>query len=401
MAECAPLTFLCITTYEKGQEFMRECKRQGCRVFLLTAESLRNADWPRESLDDVFYIPADLPLPEIVKAVTYLAREKKIDRIVALDEFDMETAATLREHMRIPGMGLTTMRYFRDKLAMRMQALEHGIRVPDFIPVLNHEDIRYYLSHVPGPWVLKPRSEASAIGIKLIDAPEALWPILDSLGDQQSSFLLEKFSPEMSITWIRWSPNRKWCSQVSAATASRPWRWHRTAASLPRIFCPSDSEEAAALRILNRELIEALGLVRGVSHAEFIRARRDGHFYFLECAARVGGAYISEMVEIATGINLWREWARIEIAGGKEPYRLPAVRGDYAGLILSFARQEDPDTSAYSDPEIALRLKRRHHAGLVLRSSDPARIQALLENYSRRFAEEFLAIEPPGTKPAA
>jgi len=71
------------------------------------------------------------------------------------------------------------------------------------------------------------------------------------------------------------------------------------------------------------------------------------------------------------------------------------------GLILSLARQEDPDTSTYSDPEIALRLKRRHHAGLVLRSSDPARIQALLENYSRRFAEEFLAIEPPGTKPAA
>ena len=83
MAESAPVTFLCITTYEKGQEFMRECKRQGCRIFLLTAETLRNADWPRESLDDVFYIPVDLPLPEIVKAVTYLARDKKIDRIVA------------------------------------------------------------------------------------------------------------------------------------------------------------------------------------------------------------------------------------------------------------------------------------------------------------------------------
>ena len=182
MAEAAPLTFLCITTYEKGQEFMRECKRQGCRVFLLTAETLRNADWPRESLEDIFYIPAELPVPEIVNAVTYLAREKKIDRIVALDEFDMETAATLREHMRIPGMGLTTMRYFRDKLAMRMKALESGIRVPDFIPILNHDDIRYYLEHVPGPWVLKPRSEASAIGIKKIDSAEALWPVLEALG---------------------------------------------------------------------------------------------------------------------------------------------------------------------------------------------------------------------------
>src|SRR4051794_28972384 len=195
MPEPRSLTFLCITTYEKGQEFMRECKRQGCRVILLTAEKLKNADWPRDSLDDTFYLPEEIAIPDIVKAVTHLARGQKIDRIVALDEYDMETAATLREHMRIPGMGLTTMRYFRDKLAIRMQALERGIRVPDFIPVLNHQDIRYYLSHVAGPWVLKPRSEASALGIKMIDNAQSLWPMLESLGDQQSSFLLEQFVP--------------------------------------------------------------------------------------------------------------------------------------------------------------------------------------------------------------
>jgi biotin carboxylase len=402
MPEAAPpLTFLCITSYEKGQEFMRECKRQGCRVFLLTVETLRNADWPRESLDDVFYLPADLPVPEILKAVTYLAREKKIDRIVALDEFDMETAATLREHMRIPGMGLTTMRYFRDKLAMRMKAMECNIRVPDFIPVLNHDDIRYYLDHVPGPWVLKPRSEASAIGIRKIESAESLWPILESLGDKQSSFLLEKFVPG-DVYHVDSVVSEK---EVLFSSVSRYGQPPMAVAQQGGIFTtyllPSDSEEATNLRALNRDLVQALGLMRGVSHAEFIRAHRDGHYYFLECAARVGGAYISEMVEVATGINLWREWARIEIAGGKQPYQLPATQSDYAGIILSLARQEDPDTSAYNDPEIAVRLKKRHHAGLVLRSPDPSRIRALLESYSQRFAVEFLAIQPPGTKPAA
>jgi biotin carboxylase len=401
MAEANPLTFLCITTYEKGQEFMRECKRQGCRVYLLTAETLRNADWPRESLDDIFYIPAELPVPEIVNAVTYLAREKKIDRIVALDEFDMEAAATLREHMRIPGMGLTTMRYFRDKLAMRMKALEGGIRVPDFIPVLNHHDIRYYLNHVPGPWVLKPRSEASAIGIKKIDSAEALWPVLESLGDKQSSFLLEKFVPGdvYHVDSVVSEREVVFCS-VSRYGAP-PMAVAQQGGIFTTYLLPAESREAISLRQLNCDLIGALGLVRGVSHAEFIAARDDGHFYFLECAARVGGAYISEMVETATGINLWREWARIEIAGGKRPYNLPATRSDYAGIILSLARQEEPDTSAYNDPEIALRLKKRHHAGMVLRSSDPARVQALLEAYTERFARDFLAIEPPGTKPAA
>ena len=401
MAEVAPLTFLCITTYEKGQEFMRECKCQGCRVLLLTAETLRNADWPRESLEDIFYIPADLPVAEIVKAVTYLAREKKIDRIVALDEFDMETAATLREHMRIPGMGLTTMRYFRDKLAMRMKAMESGIRVPDFIPVLNHADIRYYLDHVAGPWVLKPRSEASAIGIKKIESAEALWPILEALGDQQSSFLLEKFLPgDVYHVDSVVSEQEVVFSSVSRYGAP-PMAVAQQGGIFTTYLLPGESPEAISLRDLNSDLIKALGLVRGVSHAEFIGARDDAHFYFLECAARVGGAYISEMVETATGINLWREWARIEIARGKQAYNLPEIRSDYAGIILSLARQEEPDTSPYNDPEIAVRLKKRHHAGLVLRSADPGRVQALLEAYAVRFARDFLAIEPPGTKPAA
>ena len=400
MADSLSLTFLCITTYEKGQEFMRECKRQGCRVVLLTAEKLREADWPRESLDDTFYLPAEIPLADIVKAVTHLARTKKLDRIVALDEYDMETAATLREHLRIPGMGLTTMRYFRDKLAMRMRALDRDVRVPDFVPVVNHDDIRYYLEHVPGPWVLKPRQEASAIGIKKIHAADEVWPLLDQLGDKQSSFLLEKFVPgEVYHVDSVVSENEVVFANVSKY--GKPPMNVAQGGVFTTFTVPRGDDADRGLRAINRELIAALGLVRGVAHAEFIQAHDDGNFYFLECAARVGGAYINEMVEAATGINLWREWARIEIAGGDGSYKLPPAREEYAGVILSLARQEDPDTSAYNDPEVCLRIKRHHHAGLVLKSADPHRIPALLEDYARRFAQEFLAVEPPRDKPTA
>jgi biotin carboxylase len=399
--ESRPLNFLCITTYEKGQEFMRECSRQGCRVLLLTAEKLRDADWPHEILEDIFYLPAEIPLDDIVKAVTHLARTRKIDRIVALDEFDMETAATLREHLRIPGMGLTTMRYFRDKLAMRMKALDRGIRVPDFVPVLNHDDIRYYLEHVSGPWVLKPRQEASAIGIKKLNRPEELWPVLEQLGDKQSSFLLEQFVPgEVYHVDSVVSEN-----EVEFANVSKYGKPPMNVAQGGGVFTTftvrRGSEEDAQLRRINRDLISGLGLVRGVSHAEFIQAQADGEFYFLECAARVGGAYINEMVEAATGINLWREWARIEVAGGNGSYQLPPAREEYAGVILSLARQAEPDTSAYDDPEVYLRIKKHHHAGLVLRSVEPERVPVLLESYAQRFAEEFMAVEPQREKPTA
>jgi len=401
MPDPRPLTFLCITTYEKGQEFMRECKRQGCHVILLTAEKLRDADWPRESLDDTFYLPEQIALADTVQAVTHLARSRKIDRIVALDEYDMETAATLREHLRIPGMGLTTMRYFRDKLAMRMRALDRDVRVPDFVPVVNHADIRYYLHHVPGPWVLKPRQEASAIGIKKIHAAAELWPLLEQLGDQQSSFLLEKFLPgDVYHVDSVVSENEVVFSNVSRY-GKPPMNVAQGGGIFTTFTVPRESADDSALRSINRDLIAALGLVRGVAHAEFIHAHADGEFYFLECAARVGGAYINEMVEAATGLNLWREWARVEIAGGDGSYHLPPVREEYAGVILSLARQDDPDTSAYNDPEVYLRIKKHHHAGLVLRSPNPHRIPALLEAYAPRFAEEFLAIEPPRDKPAS
>jgi len=313
----------------------------------------------------------------------------------------METAATLREHLRIPGMGLTTMRYFRDKLAMRMRALDRGIRVPDFVPVFNHSDIRYYLDHVPGPWVLKPRQEASAIGIKKLNHAEELWPVLEQLGDKQSSFLLEQFVPgEVYHVDSVVSEN-----EVEFANVSKYGKPPMNVAQGGGVFTtftmPRGSEPDADLRHINRDLIAALGLLRGVSHAEFIQSHADGKFYFLECAARVGGAYINEMVEAATGINLWREWARIEVAGGNGNYHLPATREEYGGVILSLARQENPDTSAYNDPEVFLRIKKHHHAGLILRSANAQRIPSLLENYAQRFAAEFLAVEPPRDKPTA
>jgi len=401
MPESRPLTVLCITTYEKGQEFMRECKRMGCRVFLATSEKLRDADWPRESLDDTFYLPAEIPLADIVQAVTHLSRTQKIDRIVALDEYDMETASTLREHLRVPGMGLTSMRYFRDKLAMRMRALDRGVRVPDFVPVFNHGDIGYYLEHVSGPWVLKPRQEASAIGIKKIRVADELWPILEQLEDKQSSYLLEKFVPGA----VYHADSVVSENEVVFANVSKYGKPPMNVAQGGGVFTtftvPRGSDADTSLRQINRDLIAALGLVRGVAHAEFIQADADGGFYFLECAARVGGAYINEMVEAATGVNLWREWARIEVAGGDGSYRLPPVREEYAGVILSLARQENPDTSGYDDPEVFLRIKRHHHAGLVLRSIDQRRVQTLLESYAQRFAEEFLAVQPPREKPTA
>jgi biotin carboxylase len=398
-------TVLCLASYEKGQEFMRECKRQGCRVLLLTSLSLRGAaEFPDESIDEIFYMPdaaKKWKLEDTIKSVSYVAREEEIDLIVPLDDFDLETAAALREHLRVPGMGETTTRHFRDKLAMRVKALEAGIDVPEFVHALNRARLREYMASVPSPWLLKPRFEASATGIKKIEEPEELWSALDALGDRQSFHLLERYVPG-DIFHVDTLVSER---EIVFANASRYGHPPLDVAHGGGVFTtrtlPADSDDARALFEMNARVLAAMNLLRGVSHTEFIKSRADGRFYFLETAARVGGANIVELVEAATGVNLWAEWAKLEIGRGLQGYTLPPPRDDYAGLIVSLARQQCPDTSAYDDPEIVWRLNKPSHAGLIVRSDDPQRVEQLLDDYARRFTTDFFATLPAAERPSS
>jgi biotin carboxylase len=403
MAESSsrPLRIVCLASYFKGVDFMRECKRQGCAVVLVTKEKLLGEEWPRESLDEIISLPDGAGPDSFIHTVIQLARAAKVDRLVALEEFDIMTAALIREHLRLNGMGATASRLFRDKLAMRVAARDAGIPVPDFVHVLNYQEIGEYMERVPAPWVMKPRSDVSAIGItKLYDA-EQVWRAIETLDrrenlqEQSSYFLLERFVPGD----VYHVDSLVEGGRVLFAGANRYGRPPMNVAHEGGVFISQtikhNSADERKLLQMNRKLVSSLGMVRGATHAEFIKSAETGEFYFLEIAARVGGAFIAEVLEAASGVNIWHEWARIEINCGREPIRIEPSRREYAGIALSLARQEYPDTSGFADPEIVFRVKKRHHVGLVVRSTKQERITELLDEYARRFVEEFSAVLPP------
>jgi biotin carboxylase len=394
--------FLCIASYEKGQDFLRQCAEMGVKPTLLTLDKLREADWPREALEELATMPAGLSRDQVMNTVTWMSRGRRFDRIIALDEFDLEMAAEIREHMRVPGMGISASAFYRDKLAMRVKARKSGFLVPEFCRVLNYDELRNYMARVPAPWLLKPRAEASALGIRKIENPEQLWRNLDDLGDRQSHFLLEKFVPgDIFHVDSIVSEGKVVFSSVHRYGRPPMQVMHEGGVFTTRTLDRA-SRDAKGLTGLNADLAPSLGMKRGITHAEYIRAHGDGRYYFLEIAARVGGAFISDLVEVATGINLWREWARIEVAHlRKEKYVLPAVREDYAGSVLCLAQTAEPDTSDFNAPEIVVRLKKHHHAGLIVRSAKPERVEQLLEEYSGAFARQFLATMPAPEKPTA
>jgi len=396
-----PLTILCISSYEKGHDFMKECKTQGCRVILLTSKSLENVAWPRESIDEIFFIPdvnKAWNMRDVIYGVSFMARNERIDRIVPLDDFDVERAAALREHLRIPGMGDTTARYFRDKLAMRTRASETGIPVPEFLHILNYKKINDFTLDVPFPYMVKARMLAGAYGIKKVHNVQELWDRINYLGDEQSFYLIERFIPGNiyhvdSIIYER---------EIRFACASKygtpPFEVAHDGRVFTSMTLDNNSDEAIEVIKLNTKLLKALGLLRGVSHSEFIRDEK-GKFYFLETSARVGGANLSVLVEAATGINLWREWAKIEILKGDGEYKPPPVKNDFAAILSSLAKQEQPDLSSYNDPEVVWRLNKEYHAGLIVSSSKQERVKELAEKYTQKFYDDFFTTAKMGEKP--
>ncbi len=394
-----PLNIICLATYFKGADFIRECKSRGNQVVLITKEKMLGEEWPRESLDDLIALPNDADLDLFIHLLSLLGRQTKIDRVIALEEFDVITAAQLREHFCLGGMPAATARLFRDKGVMAAQAKAAGITVPEFVPLLNYDELRDFMERVPPPWIVKPRSDVSAIGIRKVNSADEVWQALDTLDSRER--LRERAAHHVLAQFVSGdvfhvdsivSNGRVIFSGANQYGRPPMEVAHGGGAYISHTVAHGLADEKTLLTA-NRKLIKALGLKHGAAHAEFIKSAADGKFYFLEIAARVGGAYIAEVLEASSGVNLWREWAKLELSDGYVRKIVPA-RNEYAGIVLSLARQEFPDTSAYNDPEVVYRVKKKHHAGLIVQSPKLERVQELLNGYSLRFAEDFAAFLP-------
>jgi hypothetical protein len=393
-----PLNFICISTYFKGVDFIKRCKAEGNNVYLLTMKKLEHENWPWESINDVFYID-NWNTDNIIKGLAFKYRDIKFDRFVALDDFDVEHVAALREHFRMPGMGSTTSRFFRDKLAMRIKAKHEGVNVPEFTPLFNDNDINKYADRVSPPWLLKPRSEASAAGIKKIHSKDELWQIVHSLGDERDNFLVEKFAPGDVYHVDGLNVDGKVVFSRVSKYLDTPFEVAHGGGIFRSATCKIGDEVEKALRKMNAEVMKAFGMQFGASHTEFIASKATGELFFLETSSRVGGANLAEMVAFASGVNLWSEWAKIESDELKQQvYVLPKIEDKYAGIVVSLSRYEHPDTSSFKDEEIVWRMNKPWHIGLIVVSDSSERILELLDSYTNRIANEFHASSPAPDK---
>lgn len=389
-------TFICISNYFKGADFLINLKKLGNKVFLVTSEKLRDKPWPVEYIDEIFFMEGhdtDWNMEHLLLGVGNLMKNHKIDAIVALDDFDVEKATYLRENLRIDGMGQTTGRYFRDKLAMRMRAKSCGISNPNFCSLFNDFDINTFADTVPAPWVLKPRSEASAAGIIKVYDKDSLWLHINEMGNNRFKYLVEQFRPGDVYHCDSLILNGKIIFSITSKYLATPMEISQGGGVFRTANIPYGSNDDKGIKKINEQVIQGFGLKHGAAHTEFIKCNEDGKIYFLETSSRVGGAHIAEMVEAASNINLWSEWAAIENALVKGiDYQLPEVKKEYAGIVLTLSKYQHPDLSSFDDDEVCFRVPLEYHAGLIVQSEKQARVLELLDSYADRLIKDFAVI---------
>lgn len=368
--------FLCLARDFKGGALMRALHGRGHAVYLVTDEKNRGDDWPHEVIEYVRYVPARGRRPhdkqDFIAGAAWDLREHRIDRVLALDDFDVEDAALLREEFRLPGMGQTTARYFRDKLAMRQRARDAGIAVPAFSALFHRGQLERFLVEVPGPYVIKPRTEASAAGVTKVESAADALTASDRLGEHSYRYLIEAFAAGD----VYHVDALTWRGEVGFARASAygapPLAIVQGGGSFQTRTLSPGSEAHAELLRENARLLRAFGLRSGASHTEFIRDA-EGRLLFLETSSRVGGAYIANALARATGVDLWREWGLLAAAEFEgTPYAMPTDRGDVAAVVLRAIGDEWADVSGIDDPVVAEVIRRRYHVGFVLGANEEA-----------------------------
>lgn len=389
---------VCIASEHKGNEFLDECQNAGWHVTLVTRKKLLDEAWAWTALNDVKTVEDNASIDNYIRAITNIAGTRAIDRVVGLDEFDVMTAARVREHLQLGGMTSSHALRFRDKLAMRNIALAAGIPCPEYIGVFNKAAIDDYLESVPAPWIVKPRNEVSAFGIRKCETKDEVWKSLEDLDsrntwrDHPSQFLIERFIAGKVFHVDSVVHNGKVAACGVSQYGTPPFNVSHYGGVFTSSIVPYRSKERKELEKLNSQLLQTFKYEQGVSHAEFLQSDDDGKFYLLEVACRVGGAYIANVLEHACNFNLWREWAKLETATPEHPYKLPKLRKDFAGVALALANQDAPDTSHYDDEEIVYRVTKPKHIGLIFYSGKQKRVSELLGIYTERITADFLAV---------
>ena len=305
-----PMNFVFISPHFPPQyfHFITALRERGVNVVAIgdaPFDALRQE--LRESLREYFFTPSLHQYDALLRATGYLTwRHGRIHRIESLNESWLEVEARLREDFQVPGLFPSDIQRLRTKSGMASVFQQAGVPHPELEVVKDAAQVKALARRVGYPLVLKPDvGVGAAHTFKVSSDAEVDQALAEPL---PTAYVAQAFVKGTIVTYdglvdheghILFSLSHEYSDGVMEVVTEKR-----------DISFWSLKEIPPALDVLGRQAVAALGLRARWFHLEFFRLP-DGRFVALEANLRPPGGFMTDMMNYACEIDVYRLWARV------------------------------------------------------------------------------------------
>ena len=240
-----------------------------------------------------------------VEAVLRATRRLRLDGVLTVSaDRAVPVVAAVAEARGLPGIGTKTAHLMTHKVAMRRRLAEAGVPQPRFAAVRNLSETRRAVEAVGFPAVLKPADSGGQRGVFRVESIDDVDVHLHEAlaASPAGDAILEEFVDGIELNGMLVARG----DEVIPLTLSDRLRppgigfgvgWIHV---YPPTIPPAQLAEAERVAA---HTVHALGLRNGIAFPQLI-AHPDGRVVVVECAARIPGGQMADLVRWAVDVDL-------------------------------------------------------------------------------------------------
>jgi biotin carboxylase len=274
-----------------------QAKEMGLRVAAVD----RNPDAPGLAEADIKRVVDFADAEAVIKATAKLRLEGVLT--VSADRA-VPVVAAVAEARGLPGIGVETAHLMTNKIAMRRRLADAGVPQPRFAALRTIGEARRAADEVGFPAVLKPADSGGQRGVFRVESLDEVHGHLHEaiLASPTGEAILEQFVDGIEMNGIVVAREGE-ALPLTLSDRLRPpgvgfgVGWIHVYPATVYGMQLEESERVAA------HTVHALGLKTGIAFPQLI-ASPDGKVAVVECAARIPGGQMADLVRHATGVDL-------------------------------------------------------------------------------------------------
>lgn len=258
-----------------------------------------------------------------------IAISEKIDGIITISDYPVNTIAYVCEHLDLPGLSSLAAERSTNKYLQRKLLQEKGLNAPAFKKFIEFSEVAEVIKNWNYPLIVKPLDSSASRGVSIIrDFSQCKEAFVEAKSfSKTDQVMIEEFivGKEYSIE----SLTQNGVTNIIAITEkfimedSKYFVEERHI--VPAALEQAQEEEISAYVL---DIIKVFGIDNSAAHTEV--KMTDSGPVLIELGARVGGDFItSDLVPLATGVDMLANSVYIALG---EPIQVKRSISKYAGV---------------------------------------------------------------------